>query len=99
MDVASGSHPPDEAAARLLRVIDAVPSMWFCFSAEGRFLAAGGDLQSFAHTPGQLIGRSVADVVPAEMATRAMEGITRALSAGRAQVELRLELGGSDRLC
>ena len=98
MDVASGSHPPDEAA-RLLRVIDAVPSMWFCLSAEGRFLAAGGDLQPFARTPGQLIGRSVADVVPDEMATRAMEGIARALSAGRAQVELRLELGGSDRLC
>ena len=68
-------------------VLDAIPDMMFQISKEGVFLdyrAAVGD--GPAMFPGELLGKRVQDVLPADMAEQVLQCGQRALQEGEAQV-------------
>ena len=82
---AEGAAQGTEAQYRAL--LDAIPDMIFRLSREGRFLdyvPAKG--QQPLIPPSEFLGRTSCEVLPADLARRAMDSIERALRTGETQV-------------
>ena len=84
--------------AWLARLVEALPGAWFRFSREGRYLAAGGGFDGIAVRADQLVGRTLDDVVPGDVADRVRGGIATALRSGRAADVFEVERGGRTRI-
>ncbi len=77
---------------RLSALTTAIPEVSFLIDAEGRYQGAWGPPEKFAAPSDSLLGRSVAEHLPPELAERVMATIRRALETRQpAQMELELD--------
>ena len=68
-------------------LLEAIPDLILHIDAEGRFLDyAPAKGQPLLIPPGEFLGRTVSEVLPAELAPRVMQRIERALQTGETQV-------------
>jgi len=86
----AGTHRregPRASDQRHRALLEAIPDLILHIDAEGRFLDhAPAKGQPLLIPPGEFLGRTVSEVLPAELAPRVMQRIERALQTGGTQV-------------
>jgi PAS domain S-box-containing protein len=75
-----GGATPVETRHRAL--LDAIPDLMFRLSREGEYLELAGDLTRLAHTPEEVIGRNLVELLPEPVSSCLMAAITKALETG-----------------
>jgi diguanylate cyclase (GGDEF)-like protein/PAS domain S-box-containing protein len=75
-----------------------VPGLWIRFSADGRYLAAGGSLCEDVARANDLVGKHLSDALPSDVAASMCEGIAGAIRSGRARIEYRVVRDGAERV-
>ena len=84
-----GVSTPVEARHRAL--IEALPDLVLRIAADGTYLELGGDLSLLANPPETVVGASVHELLPDDVAELLLAGIARALDSGElATVDYRL---------
>lgn len=84
-----GVSTPVEARHRAL--LEALPDLLLRLGADGTYLELGGDLSRLANPPELVVGASVRDLLPGDVAEQLMRGVAAALSSGElATVNYRL---------
>ena len=84
-----GASAPVEA--RLQALLDALPDLLLRLRADGTYLEVAGDTSKLANPPNVVIGSTVGDLLPPEIAEQLMSCVRAALESGRlATVEYRL---------
>ncbi len=85
--------------ARLQALLDALPDLLLRLRADGTYLEVAGDVSRLANPPNVVIGSTVGDLLPPEIAEQLMSCVRAALESGRlATVEYRLRTHlGEDR--
>jgi PAS domain S-box-containing protein len=77
--------------ARLQALLDALPDLLLRLRADGTYLEVAGDVSRLANPPSVVIGSTVGDLLPTEIAEQLMSCVRAALRSGRlATVEYRL---------
>jgi PAS domain S-box-containing protein len=84
---------------RTRALLDAMPDLMFRIRADGLYLSYRADeVGDLVTAPDEVVGRTVRDRLPEELADLLMASIERALAGGGVQtVEYELELGGEQR--
>ncbi len=86
----------NEAKSRAL--LDAIPDLMFRFDRQGTFLEFKGDPELLMAAPELFMGKNVADVLPADIASTMIQRLERAIRSARIQVfEYELEIKGEGR--
>ena len=80
METVDGAPTPVEALHRAL--LDAIPDLMFRLSREGEYLELAGDITRLAHTPDEVVGRTLVEILPEPVSTVLMGAITSALGTG-----------------
>ena len=84
-----GASAPVEARHRAL--LDALPDLLLRLRADGTYLEVGGDTSKLANPPGDVVGATTHELLPAEIAERLMACVRAALEQGKlATVEYQL---------
>jgi signal transduction histidine kinase len=82
--------PPVEARHQAL--LDALPDPLLRLRADGTYVEVGGDTTKLHNPPGEVVGATAHDLLPAEIADRLMHCVRAALEQGRlATVEYQLQ--------
>ena len=71
------ARTPVEARHRAL--LDAIPDLMFRLSRNGEYLELAGDLSRLAHSPDEVVGRTLVEILPESVSTALMGAIERAL--------------------
>ena len=80
MESMDGAPTPVEARHRAL--LDAIPDLMFRLSRAGEYLELAGDITRLAHSPDEVVGRNLVDILPEPVSTALMGAITTALESG-----------------
>jgi PAS domain S-box-containing protein len=75
-----GASTPVEARHRAL--LDAIPDLMFRLSREGEYLELAGDTTRLAHTPDEVVGRNLVELLPEPVSSALMAAIASALETG-----------------
>jgi PAS domain S-box-containing protein len=87
-----------QSERRYRALLNAIPDLMFRISRDGTYLAYKGDRRDLAAPPTRLLGSSVHDLLPPDVADRLMEGVQRALASGEIEtIEYELALDGVPR--
>ena len=87
-----------QSEGRYRALLDALPDLMFRLSADGRYLDLKGDREDLVVPPERLIGSTVDEVLPPDVARVLLEGVGEALSTGKVVTgEYQLEVGGVSR--
>jgi PAS domain S-box-containing protein len=87
-----------QSESRYRALLNAIPDLMFRMSADGTYLDFKGDRADLAVPPEEMIGANARDVLPADVADRLLDGITRALETGNVETgEYDLTLNGVER--
>ncbi len=75
-----GAPTPVEARHRAL--LDAIPDLMFRLSRDGEYLELAGDITRLAHTPDEVVGRNLFELLPDDVSAALLGAITEALETG-----------------
>jgi PAS domain S-box-containing protein len=78
-------------------LLDAIPDLMFRIARDGTYLEVKGDPSRLVVPPEELLGRSVRDVLPPDLADRFEEALAAPVSKGVQTVEYRLPIVGEER--
>ena len=76
----SGSSTPVEARHRAL--LDAIPDLMFRLSRRGEYLELAGDVSRLTHPAGEVLGRTLSELLPDAVASALLDAVARALDTG-----------------
>ena len=84
-----------QSEGRYRALLDALPDLMFRLSPEGRYLALKGDPKDLVVAPEAIVGRTVEELLPPDVARVLLDSIDEALATGRVvTAEYELEVGG-----
>ena len=83
--------------ARSRALLDAIPDIMFRMARDGTYLEVKGDPARMILPPEELIGASIRDVLPQEVARRFESALSAPVSKGVQTTEYRLEINGEER--
>ena len=83
--------------ARSRALLDAIPDLMFRMARDGTYLEAAGRRESLIRPREELIGRSVGELLPREVADRFEAALARPASVGVQTIEYRLDINGEGR--
>ncbi|MGE5275135.1 MAG: PAS domain S-box protein [Verrucomicrobiota bacterium] len=78
-------------------LLDAIPDLMFRIARDGTYLEVKGDPSRMVVPPEELLGRSVRDVLPRDLADRFEEALAAPASKGVQTVEYRLPIADEER--
>ena len=91
-------HELRQSEARNRALLAAMPDLMFRFSRDGTYLDIHAPDPSRLYNPSaRMLGANIVDVLPADVAHKALESFARALAEGPQTVEYSLEIGGESR--
>lgn len=83
--------------ARSRALLDAIPDLMFRMARDGTYLEAAGRREALVRPREELIGRSVGELLPRDVADLFEEALAQPASAGVQTIEYRLEIEGEVR--
>ena len=83
--------------ARSRALLDAIPDLMFRMARDGTYLEAAGRRESLIRPREELIGRSVGELLPRDVADRFEAALSQPASVGVQTIEYRLTIEGEDR--
>jgi PAS domain S-box-containing protein len=83
--------------ARSRALLDAIPDLMFRMARDGTYLEAEGRRESLIRPREELIGRTVNELLPEDIADKFTEAMSRPASEGVQTIEYRLDIGGELR--
>jgi PAS domain S-box-containing protein len=84
-----------QSEGRYRALLNALPDLMFRLSPDGRYLDVKGDPEDLVVPPDQIVGRTVEELLPPEVAEVLVEGVREALATGKVvRGEYELEVGG-----
>ena len=83
--------------ARSRALLDAIPDLMFRIARDGTYLEAQGDRASLVRSREEIIGSSVQELLPPEVAERFLAALAQPASKGAQTVEYQLEIDGVER--
>jgi PAS domain S-box-containing protein len=83
--------------ARSRALLDAIPDLMFRMARDGTYLEAEGRRESLLLPREEIVGRSVGELLPRDVADQFEEALAKPPSAGMQTIEYQLEIGGEVR--
>ncbi len=83
--------------ARSRALLDAIPDLMIRFARDGTYIEVKGDPARMVVPPEELLGQSVRDVLPADLAERFEAALAMPASKGVQTLEYRLPIAGEER--
>ena len=71
-----------QVEARHRALLDAIPDLMFRLSRDGEYLELAGDTSRLAHAPDEVLGRTLAEILPEPVSSALLGAIERALDTG-----------------
>jgi PAS domain S-box-containing protein len=92
-----GLHALRRSEVRSRALLDAIPDLMFRIARDGTYLEVKGDPARMVVPPEELLGQSVRDVLPPDLAEQFEATLAMPVSKGVQTLEYRLPIGGEER--